>query len=166
MLQFPDDLLPPQSGETDFDMMREAVLEAKKAWELDEVPIGAVLVKDGDIIARAHNTREKTKRPTDHAEIKVIEDAASQIEAWRLEGVTLYVTLEPCPMCAGAILQARIPRVVWGASDPKAGACETLYQLLNDARLNHSCEVLSGIHGEQCGALLSRYFKGKRLKRR
>jgi tRNA(adenine34) deaminase len=165
MLVFPDDLLPPLTGNADEDMMREAFLEAKCAWQKDEVPIGAVIALEGRVIARGHNTREASRRPTDHAEINVIESASKQLEAWRLEHTTLYVTLEPCVMCAGAILQSRIPRVVWAAPDPKAGACESLYQLLQDGRLNHRCEVHSGVYQARSSGLLKAFFRQKRLAR-
>jgi tRNA(adenine34) deaminase len=165
MLVFPDDLLPPLTGDVDEDMMREAFLEAKLAWEKDEVPIGAIITLGGEVIARGHNTRETSCRPTDHAEINAIENAAKVLGAWRLEQTTLYVTLEPCIMCAGAILQSRIPRVVWAASDPKAGACESLYELLKDGRLNHRCEVHSGVHQDQSSELLKSFFRQKRKAR-
>ena len=165
MLVFPDDLLPPLTGNVDEDMMREAFLEAKLAWEKDEVPIGAVISLDGRVIARGHNTREASCRPTDHAEINVIESASKELKSWRLEHTTLYVTLEPCIMCAGAILQARIPRVVWAAPDPKAGACESLYQLLQDGRLNHRCEVHMGVHHSHSSGLLKAFFLQKRQEK-
>jgi tRNA(adenine34) deaminase len=162
MLSTPDDLLPPEGGSEDEIFMREALLEAFKAWQMDEVPVGAVLVKDGVVIARSHNTRETSRRPTDHAELNVIEYAARLLDNWRLEGTRLYVTLEPCVMCAGAIIHARIPEVIWGADDPKAGACVSLYNLLQDERLNHRCSVRNGVLGEACSDVLKRYFKQKR----
>lgn len=142
--------------------MREALQEAEYALREDEVPIGAVIVHQGRIIARAHNQREQLKDPTAHAEMLAITQAAASLGSWRLEETVLYVTLEPCPMCAGAILQARIPIVVYGAADAKAGAVDTLYTLLNDPRLNHRCNVFSGILGESCGKVLSRFFQEKR----
>ena len=162
MLSTPDDLLPPEGGTEDEKFMREALLEAFKAWEMDEVPVGAVVVKDGQIIARSHNTREASRRPTDHAELNAIEQASGALNTWRLEGARLYVTLEPCVMCAGAILHARIPEVIWGADDPKAGACVSLFQILQDHRLNHRCETRRGILGEACSEILKRYFREKR----
>lgn len=164
MLLFPDDLLPQSTGDRDEDFMREAILEAKLAWEEDEVPVGAVLVDElkGEIVARSHNRREASQRSTDHAELNVIEALSRERGSWRLEHTVLYVTLEPCVMCSGAILQARIPKLVYGASDPKAGACESLYTLLSDERLNHRCELKRGVHEAQCSELLSRYFKAKR----
>ncbi len=124
---------------------------------LGEVPIGAVLVYDGEIIARAHNLRETTQNATTHAELMVIQEACEKIGSWRLEETTLYVTLEPCPMCAGAILQSRVPRVVYGARDMKAGCVDSLYRLLNDARFNHECEVTEGILAEECGQILTEF---------
>jgi tRNA(adenine34) deaminase len=126
------------------------------------VPIGAVIVHDGRVIASAHNQRERLHDPTAHAEMIAITQAAEALQSWRLEGCTLYVTLEPCPMCAGAILQARIPLLVYGTTDPKAGAVHSLFQLLGDARLNHRCEVVSQILAEPCGQILSRFFQAQR----
>ncbi|MBN2340130.1 MAG: nucleoside deaminase [Deltaproteobacteria bacterium] len=125
-----------------------------------EVPVGAIVVnKDGKIIGTGANRRETDQDPIAHAEILAIAQAANQIGFWRLEETTLYVTLEPCPMCAGAILNARIPRVVYGATDPKAGAVESLYHLLTDDRLNHRCEVIGGIQAEEAANLLSTFFQ-------
>ena len=126
------------------------------------MPIGAVIVRDDRVIASAHNQREQLRDPTAHAEMIAITQAAEQLESWRLEGCTLYVTLEPCPMCAGAILQARIPTVVYGAPDPKAGAVHTLYQLLADPRLNHRPQTVAGVLLDPCGQILSRFFQAKR----
>ncbi len=142
--------------------MQEALMEAEQAYREDEVPVGAVIVHRGRVVARAHNQREQLKDPTAHAEMLAITQAAAAVESWRLEDCVLYVTLEPCPMCAGAILQARIPMVVYGATDAKAGAVDTLYQLLTDARLNHRAQTVSGIHKDQCAAILSRFFADKR----
>jgi tRNA(adenine34) deaminase len=148
--------------------MREALREAQFAFDEDEVPIGAVIVHDEPasasrrIIAAAHNQREQLHDPTAHAEMIAITQAAEALGNWRLDGCTLYVTLEPCPMCAGAIVLARMPRVVYGAADPKAGAVTTLYQLLNDPRLNHRAEVIAGVLAEPCGEILSRFFQQKR----
>lgn len=130
------------------------------------VPIGAVIVKDGIVIARAHNLRETTQNAVTHAELSAIQDACSEVGSWRLEETTLYVTLEPCPMCAGAILQSRIPRVIYGARDPKAGCVDSLYRLLNDSRFNHECEVTEGVLAEECGALLTNFFRGLREKKK
>ena len=142
--------------------MRMALAEAEAAFAEDEVPIGAVIVRDGRVIASAHNQREQLRDPTAHAEMIAITQAAQQMESWRLEGCTLYVTLEPCPMCAGAILQARVPTVVYGAPDPKGGAVHTLYQLLSDPRLNHRPQTVSGVLLDPCGEILSRFFQAQR----
>ena len=142
--------------------MRMALAEAEAAFAEDEVPIGAVIVRDGRAIASAHNQREQLRDPTAHAEMIAITQAAQQMESWRLEGCTLYVTLEPCPMCAGAILQARVPTVVYGAPDPKGGAVHTLYQLLSDPRLNHRPQTVSGVLLAPCGEILSRFFQAQR----
>lgn len=142
--------------------MRLALREAQAALEADEVPIGAVIVKNGRVIASAHNQREQLHDPTAHAEMIAITQAAEALGNWRLDGCTLYVTLEPCPMCAGAAVLARLPRVVYGAADPKAGAVTTLYRLLDDPRLNHRAEVVGGVLAEPCGEILSRFFQQKR----
>jgi tRNA(adenine34) deaminase len=142
--------------------MKEALREAAKAAETDEVPVGAVVVHEGKIIARAHNQREILNDPTAHAEMIALTQAASALEEWRLEGTTLYVTLEPCPMCAGAIVNARIPRLVWGADDPKAGACRSLMNIVQDDRLNHRVECTGGILADECGEILREFFKNKR----
>lgn len=146
--------------------MREALQEAEKAAALGEVPIGAVIVYQDEIIARAHNLRETTQDATTHAELLAIQQACSKIGSWRLEDLTLYVTLEPCPMCAGAILQSRIPRIVYGARDVKAGAVDSLYRLLNDARMNHECEVAEGILAEECGTILTQFFRNLREQKK
>jgi tRNA(adenine34) deaminase len=130
--------------------------------EEDEVPIGAAIVHDDRIIARAHNQREQLRDPTAHAEMIAITQAAAALGSWRLEDCTLYVTLEPCSMCAGAIVQARIPLVVYGATDPKAGAVQSLYRLLNDPRLNHRAEVVPGVLADACGEILTRFFQNQR----
>jgi tRNA(adenine34) deaminase len=142
--------------------MRLAYQEAEAALAENEVPIGAVIVHAGRIIASAHNQREQLRDPTAHAEMIAITQAAESLGSWRLEECALYVTLEPCPMCAGAVVQARIPLVVYGAADPKAGAVQSLYQLLTDPRLNHRCQVVSQVLADQCGAILSRFFQQQR----
>jgi tRNA(adenine34) deaminase len=142
--------------------MRLALDEAEQAMREDEVPIGAVIVHQGRIIAQAHNQREQLHDPTAHAEMIAITQAAEALRSWRLERCTLYVTLEPCPMCAGAILQARIPQVVFGAADPKAGAVASLFRLLDDPRLNHRCEVIAPVLADDCGRILSRFFQEQR----
>ena len=146
--------------------MLEALVEAEKAAVLGEVPIGAVIVYQDEIIARAHNLRETTQNATTHAELLAIQQACAKVGSWRLEDMTLYVTLEPCPMCAGAILQSRIPRVVYGARDVKAGCVDSLYRLLNDARFNHECEVTEGILAEKCGGILTQFFRNLREQKK
>jgi tRNA(adenine34) deaminase len=147
---------------SDDSWMRRALNLAVSAMEQDEVPVGAIVVYRQRVIGSGWNQREQLKDPTAHAEMIAITQAASTLESWRLIDCTLYVTLEPCPMCAGAILQARIPRVVYGARDPKAGAVDSLYQLLNDERLNHSAEITGGVLAVECGSLLSEFFEAKR----
>ncbi len=141
--------------------MRAALREAEQAAREEEVPVGAVVVHEGRIIGRGHNQREALRDPTAHAEMIAITAAAEALESWRLENTVLYVTLEPCLMCAGAIVNARIPRVVFGARDPKAGACGSLYQVGVDARLNHRFAVEGGLLEPECAALLVDFF-GKR----
>ena len=147
---------------TDEKYMQQALAEARAAFEENEVPVGAVIVYRGTVVASAHNQREQLQDPTAHAEMIAITQAAESLGSWRLEDSTLYVTLEPCPMCAGAIVQARIPFVVFGATDPKAGAVTSLFQLLDDSRLNHRCEVRSGILAEPCAELLCKFFRQQR----
>jgi tRNA(adenine34) deaminase len=138
--------------------MRLALREAEEARRRDEVPVGAVVVLGGKVIGRGFNQREMLKDPTAHAEMIAITQAAAALDGWRLEGTTLYVTLEPCVMCAGAIVNARIPRVVFGARDAKAGACGSLYQVGLDPRLNHRFDVTEGVLARECGALLQEFF--------
>ena len=152
--------------EKDRLFMQEALLEAEKAAAIGEVPIGAVLVYNDEIIARAHNLRETTQNALTHAESMVIQEACKKLGSWRLENTTLYVTLEPCPMCAGAILQSRVPRVVYGARDIKAGCVDSLYRLLNDERFNHECEVTEGISAEACGQILTDFFRALRERKK
>ncbi len=145
--------------------MSMALEEAALAIEEDEVPVGAVIVSlQQGVIARAHNQREQLLDPTAHAEMIAITQAAQALHSWRLEGCILYVTLEPCPMCAGAIVQARLPLVVYGTTDPKAGACDTLYRIPTDPRLNHRAQVIGGVLAEQCGGVLSEFFAKKRQR--
>lgn len=139
--------------------MRIALEEARKAGDLGEVPIGAILVKDQEIIGLGYNLREINRQATAHAEILAIQDANRKLGAWRLEGATLYVTLEPCPMCSGAILNARIDRLVYGASDPKAGCVGSLYNMLEDNRFNHQVEVIAGVLAEETGQILTEFFR-------
>lgn len=152
--------------EQDNYYMKEAIKEAKKAEMLDEVPIGAVLVYEGEIISRSHNLRESHQNAVAHAEILAIEQACKKLGTWRLENSTLYVTLEPCPMCSGAIILSRIKRVVFGASDPKGGCAGTLMNLLQDSRFNHQSEVTSGVLMEECSQMLSSFFHSLREKRK
>lgn len=144
--------------------MEQAIDEALAADAEDEVPVGAVIVSldRGEVIGRAHNQREQLQDPTAHAEMVALTQAAAALGSWRLERCLLYVTLEPCPMCAGAIVQARLPVVVYGCTDPKAGACHTLYQITSDARLNHRCHVVGGVLADRCAGLLSAFFARKR----
>ena len=155
----------PETADDDQDSylqyMQLALVEARRAIEVKEVPVGAVIVHGQQVIAAAHNQRETLADPTAHAEMIAITQAASAMEDWRLSGCTLFVTLEPCPMCAGAILQARIPKVVFGALDPKAGSVTSLYQLLEDRRLNHTASVTGGVLAEECGRLLSDFFRSQ-----
>ncbi|TGA96016.1 nucleoside deaminase [Sporolactobacillus shoreae] len=139
--------------------MTLAIAEAKKAEAIGEVPIGAVIVKDGEVIARSSNRRETLQEPTAHAELMAIEEASRRLGTWRLSGCTLYVTLEPCPMCAGAIVLSRIGRLVYGAPDPKAGCAGTLMNLVQDDRFNHRADVAAGVLEEKCGVLLTNFFR-------
>lgn len=152
--------IPPDGSHEQF--MRAAYLQAQLANEQDEVPVGAVIVHGSRVIAAAHNQREMLKDPTAHAEMIAITQAAEALKSWRLEDCTLYVTLEPCPMCAGAILQSRIPYLVFGATDEKAGAVASLFQLLNDERLNHQTQVSGGVLAENCGRILTEFFQRQR----
>ncbi|HHW72756.1 MAG TPA: nucleoside deaminase [Firmicutes bacterium] len=139
--------------------MLEALAEARLALEAGEVPVGAVVVLDGEVIGRGHNLREAAQDPTAHAEILAIRQAARHLGSWRLTNADLYVTLEPCPMCAGAIVNARLRRLVFGAYDPKAGAVVSLMNLVQDRRLNHTVEVLDGICQSECAGLLQEFFQ-------
>ena len=142
--------------------MKKAYAEAEKALKQDEVPVGAIIVKDNVIIAKAHNQVEALKDPTAHAEMIAITSACETLGEKRLEGCTLYVTLEPCPMCAGALVHARLDTIVYAAKDPKAGAVDSLYHLCEDPRLNHKVNVISGVYEEKCSILLTHFFKNKR----
>ena len=150
----------------DVKMMRAAIRQAEAAARKGEVPVGAVVARDGVILARAHNLRESKKDPTAHAELLALQRAAKKLGGWRLTGCTLYVTLEPCPMCAGAAIIARIARIVYGAPDPKAGCCHSLYALPGDTRFNHRCQMQSGCMEEACRALLQSFFREKRKSRK
>ena len=147
---------------TDESMMQHAIALAKLAEAIDEVPIGAVVFQDDELIGEGYNRKEVDNDPTAHAEMIAIADAARTLNRWRLQDCTLVVTLEPCPMCAGAVVNARMKRVVFGATDQKSGACRTLYELCDDPRLNHRCEITSGVLEEECLDLLQNFFKAKR----
>ena len=147
---------------SDRELMARALEEARAALEHDDVPIGCVVARGDEIIARAHNARERDQDPTAHAEVLALRAAAAAIGSWRLDGCTVYVTLEPCVMCAGAIVLARAERLVYGAPDPKAGAVRSLYNVADDARLNHRVTVTAGVLEEDSGELLRAYFSAKR----
>ena len=146
--------------------MKEAIRQAKKARALEEVPIGCVIVSDGKIIARGYNRRNTDKNTLSHAELNAIRKASKKLGDWRLEGCTMYVTLEPCQMCAGAIVQARIPRVVIGAMNPKAGCAGSIINLLQMQQFNHQVQTDIGICGDECSTMLSTFFKELRKKRK
>lgn len=151
-------------SDSDSHLMRQALRQAQLAEQAGEVPIGCIVARDGDIIAAAHNRRILDSDPTAHAEILAIRAAAAKIGDWRLEGCDLVVTLEPCCMCAGAIVLARFERLVYGAADPKAGAVDTLYEICSDERLNHRPEIVSGVLAEECGAILTEFFRARRAE--
>ncbi|NCA97006.1 MAG: nucleoside deaminase [Bacteroidia bacterium] len=142
--------------------MNQALVEARKSLLLDEVPVGAVIVKNDKIIARGHNLREKSNDPTAHAEIVAIRKACRKIGAWRLDGCRIYVTIEPCPMCAGALLWTRIDAIVYGAKDPKGGALGSSFNLFEQKNLNHHPQIVGGVLNQECGLLVSNFFKAKR----
>jgi tRNA(adenine34) deaminase len=144
--------------------MQKAVEQAKIAEENGDVPIGAVIVYKDQIIAKAYNQREQLQDPTAHAEIIALTQAAAYLENWRLNGCTMYVTLEPCPMCAGALVLARIDRLVFGCDDPKTGACKSLYNIVQDDRLNHRLEVTSGVLADECSQVLQEFFERRRAE--
>ena len=142
--------------------MQQALAQAQAAQSVEEVPVGAVIVRDGVVLAEAHNERERLRDPTAHAEMIALTQAAAAVGSWRLDDCTLYVTLEPCPMCAGALVQARLKQLVFGAEDPKAGAVRSLYQLLSDQRLNHQVDVVGGVLADECGKMLTDFFVRQR----
>ena len=147
--------------------MNLALAEAQKAYELGEVPIGAVLVaKDGTTVSVGHNLRETAKDATAHAEIEAIRAANKKLDRWRLSGTTLYVTIEPCPMCAGAIVMSRVDRVVYGSTDNRAGACESVFNIPGNEHLNHRPEITAGVLQEECSGIMKRFFKERREKKR
>ena len=148
---------------TDWEAMELALAEAGAAAAVGEVPVGAVLLGvEGAVLSRRHNEREQAGDPTAHAEVLALRDAAAMSGSWRLEGTTLVATLEPCVMCAGALVAARVARLVFGAADPKGGACGSLYNICADPRLNHEVTVLAGVRGDECAATLSTFFAGRR----
>ncbi len=147
---------------SDQEFMREALKEAQIASSKGEIPIGAVLVRDNIILSRDHNRREEQSDPTAHAEILVLRQAGSMLGGWRLPGTTLYVTIEPCPMCAGALVQSRVDRLVYGAPDIKAGAVDSLYRITSDERLNHRLAVTGGVLAEEAASLMREFFKNRR----
>lgn len=149
---------------TDAQWMQAAISEARLAQSKGEVPVGAIIVHDGQVIGRGHNERESSQDPTTHAEMIAIREAAQALGSWRLIDTSIYVTLEPCPMCAGALVNARVPRVVWGCDDPKAGATRTLYEIGSDSRLNHRFECVPGVLDEACASLLTEFFGAIRAK--
>jgi len=159
-------LRPSGREENQVTFMRLALREAERARREREVPVGAIVVRDGRVIARAHNRPIHLKDPTAHAEVLALRRAARKVGNYRLSGCTLYVTIEPCAMCAGAIVQARLKRVVFGASDPKAGAGGSVLSVLNHPRLNHRVEVTEGVLGEDCAAILKEFFGNKRKKKK
>lgn len=142
--------------------MQEVLKESAKALAEGEVPVGAVAVYAGRIIARAHNQKERLKDPTAHAEMIAITQASSALDNWRLKDVDFYVTIEPCLMCAGALVQARVRRIIFGATDPKAGGCGSIFNIVNDVRLNHQIEIISGVMEPECRAILQDFFQAKR----
>ncbi|KON90693.1 tRNA adenosine(34) deaminase TadA [Rossellomorea marisflavi] len=150
----------------DEQFMIEALKEAEKAAAIREVPIGAVVVLGDEIIGRGHNLRETTQNAVTHAEMLAIQEACERMGTWRLEGAELYVTLEPCPMCSGAIILSRVEKVIYGAKDPKAGCAGTLMNLLDDERFNHQCVVVPGVMEQECGGMLSSFFKDLRARKK
>ena len=146
----------------DATWMGEALAEARKAAAEGEVPIGAVVVVDRNVVGRGRNARESRRDPTAHAEVLALQEAARSLQRWRLTGATVYATLEPCPMCAGALVNARVDRLVYAVPDPKAGAAGTLFDVPRDPRLNHRVEVVSGVMAEECAELLSSFFRSRR----
>ena len=146
--------------------MRAAIKQAKKAEEIDEVPIGCVITYEGKIIARGYNKRKKEKSTLAHAEIAAIRKACRKMGDWRLEGCTMYVTLEPCPMCAGAIVMSRVDRVVYGSTDAKAGACESVFNIPGNPTLNHRPEITAGVLQQECADIMKRFFKMRREQRK
>ena len=148
----------------DVAMMRLALAQAQLAYDMEEVPVGAVIHRQGQVIAQAHNRREIDSDPTAHAEILALKQAAAELGSWRLDGCEIVVTLEPCPMCAGALVNARIPRLVYGARDPKMGCVDSLHQLCTDMRFNHRLIVKADVLAEDCGQILKDFFRARRAR--
>ena len=144
------------------EYMAQALKEARKAYKKNEVPVGAVIVRNNKVLARAHNLRETKQSATAHAEVLAIQKACKKLKSWRLVDCDIYVTVEPCPMCAGALVNARIAHIYYGAPSDKGGSCGTLYNIPKDARFNHNCGITGGVLGEECSRLMSDYFKSKR----
>jgi tRNA(adenine34) deaminase len=151
-----------KNDDKDIELMQEALREAEIAYSHQEVPIGAVVVYQNKIIARAHNRKEELQDPTAHAEILALQEAARYLGSWHLEDIDLYVTLEPCPMCAYAMLQARIKRLIFGTPDPKAGAAGSVINIVQDKRFNHQIEIVSGVLEEECSLILQKFFQERR----
>lgn len=145
--------------------MKEALKEAQKSYKKEEIPVGAIIVKDGKIIARGHNLKETKTDPTKHAEIIAIQKACKKLQTWRLTGCTMYVTLEPCSMCAGSLIQSRLDKVVIGTMDEKTGACGSVLNLLSDYKFNHTVQIETGIMQEECKTILQQFFKEIRAKK-
>lgn len=158
----PDDSMSMLDNKQDEHYMREAIKAAQIAEENGDVPIGAVIVYENQVIGRGYNQREQLRDPTAHAEIIALTQAAAFLDSWRLHGCTIYVTLEPCAMCAGAMVLGRLDRLVYGCEDPKAGACGSLYNIVRDERLNHRLEVTAGVLADECGGLLQDFFRNRR----
>lgn len=156
---------PTEATDIDEAMMQRAIQLARAAALRDEVPVGAVLYRGSQVIAEASNNREATNDPAGHAELLAISKAGKTLGTWRLNDCSLAVTLEPCPMCAGAMVNARLGRLVYGTTDPKAGACQTLYRIPTDRRLNHEVQVISGVLADECAALLRDFFKRRRVEK-
>ncbi len=144
--------------------MNKAILEAEKAYDMEEVPVGAVVVKDGKIIGKGFNQKESAKDATKHAEILAINEACKTLDTWRLTGCTMYVTLEPCAMCAGALVNSRIENLIIGASDPKTGACGSIFNIVNEEKLNHRVKVKFGVMEDECSTMLKEFFRNLRSK--
>lgn len=149
----------------DIIYMKEALKEARRALECGEIPVGAVVVRGGEIIGRGHNVRSRDNSPFGHAEIAAMTEAAKRINSWRFDGCSIYVTLEPCVMCSGALVQCRMGRIVFGAKDPKAGGCRSLYEIPGDPRMYHRCAVTGGLLATECAEMLQKFFIEKRRAR-